>query len=1137
MSAARLALSSLWYYRRTTLAVVLGLAVATGVITGSLVIGDSVRASLRAVALSRLGHVEFSLRSQGLFREGLGRLLTRDPSVAQSCERIATVLSARGVVRKPDGQAIVPQVYVYGVDSDFWELLPPPQPLNLTGRQCALNAALAEDLGVGVGDDLLLTVYRQSAVSLQSLFARRARRDTAPSLRLEVAAVLPARGAGDFRLDGQSATPRNLFLARSWLATAMRQPGRANILLACARNGQQKRALADLQSALAAHFGLQDQGLRLVVDARSKVVSLFSDAVTLTETQVQAAREAAAECRARCAAASVYLADSLTVLKAPRGPSRALHYAVLAGTEPLQPFTYRPVGAAPKPVPGMEWIVLNAWAAQDLQAAPGDRILVRYLAPAPDGTYPLRSAPPLQVSGIVELTGPGADPGFAPDFEGVTTARRIQDWDPPFPVDLRQVTRRDEDYWAQYRAAPKAFVSLQTVRAMWRSAPGGENADWITSVRFLAPAGVTPWQLYARLQASLLRRLGPQTAGMAFVPIREQALAAARGTSDFSSLFLGLSMFLVAAAAGLAGMLLRLSVDSRASQAGLMLACGCTGRQVRGVLLMEGAGLTLLGVVGGVPAGVGYAAGLVSLLRHWWAGALGDLPALWLAVTPQSVGIGAICGLILGVLTASLSTRQLTRQDVLKLLAGWQALEIAAPPRPRAVFSVLFALCLLLAVGLAVASMGWGVLSPTMAFFGIGAALLVGGLIALRLVMDRGLRRELRGGIAALAVRNAAAAAGRSMLVAGLLACASFVLVAVAANTRDLRRVDPSRRPSGTGGFTLVATASVPLPYDPNTPAGRASLGMSPEDEKAMAGVEILSLLESPGEDISCLNLARPTAPRFLGVPSALVRRGGFEVITAERLAPEQAFSLLSHPNGAPLPVFGDADSVTWTLHSALGKTLQVTGPDGRPLQLRIAGLIPRSIFARELLLSEADFRRLYPGVKAPAYFLVDTPPGREQAVAQALRRGLADWGVEVRSTREVLNSFLRVQNTYLLMFLALGGLGLLLGTVGMVAVLLRGALERRRELALMSATGFSVGQLAFLLLIENAGLLATGLLGGTVAALIAVGPQVLSPQANVNWGALAGVLGAVLAVGLLGSLTASLAALRGTLLESLRHE
>jgi ABC-type lipoprotein release transport system permease subunit len=56
--------------------------------------------------------------------------------------------------------------------------------------------------------------------------------------------------------------------------------------------------------------------------------------------------------------------------------------------------------------------------------------------------------------------------------------------------------------------------------------------------------------------------------------------------------------------------------------------------------------------------------------------------------------------------------------------------------------------------------------------------------------------------------------------------------------------------------------------------------------------------------------------------------------------------------------------------------------------------------------------------------------------------------------TEERLANFHRVENTYLSTFQMLGGLGLILGTLGMAAVLLRNVLERRRELALLRAVG-----------------------------------------------------------------------------------
>ena len=57
-----------------------------------------------------------------------------------------------------------------------------------------------------------------------------------------------------------------------------------------------------------------------------------------------------------------------------------------------------------------------------------------------------------------------------------------------------------------------------------------------------------------------------------------------------------------------------------------------------------------------------------------------------------------------------------------------------------------------------------------------------------------------------------------------------------------------------------------------------------------------------------------------------------------------------------------------------------------------------------------------------------------------------------LRSVPDRIAAFHRVENTYLSTFQSLGALGLLLGTAGLAAVLLRNVLERRRELALLRA-------------------------------------------------------------------------------------
>ena len=72
MSLSRLALRSATYHWRTNLAVVLGVAAAVSVLGGALLVGDSVRGSLRDLVLSRLGRTERCRRVDGILQGGAG---------------------------------------------------------------------------------------------------------------------------------------------------------------------------------------------------------------------------------------------------------------------------------------------------------------------------------------------------------------------------------------------------------------------------------------------------------------------------------------------------------------------------------------------------------------------------------------------------------------------------------------------------------------------------------------------------------------------------------------------------------------------------------------------------------------------------------------------------------------------------------------------------------------------------------------------------------------------------------------------------------------------------------------------------------------------------------------------------------
>jgi putative ABC transport system permease protein len=203
----------------------------------------------------------------------------------------------------------------------------------------------------------------------------------------------------------------------------------------------------------------------------------------------------------------------------------------------------------------------------------------------------------------------------------------------------------------------------------------------------------------------------------------------------------------------------------------------------------------------------------------------------------------------------------------------------------------------------------------------------------------------------------------------------------------------------------------------------------------------------------------------------------------------------------------------------------------------RVVGALRPGLLQGELVTGERHFKQRYPAADGYRFFLVETQAGRESEALEALEARLADFGLDAELSAARLSSFHRVENTYIATFQTLGALGLLLGTLGIGAVLVRNAFEQRHELALLRAVGFQAGDVRALVLAETGLLLFLGLAIGTGTALVAILPA-LADRATLP--ALAPVLVLLVAVGGAGLGVARLAAgavLRLPVLESLRSE
>ena len=190
-----------------------------------------------------------------------------------------------------------------------------------------------------------------------------------------------------------------------------------------------------------------------------------------------------------------------------------------------------------------------------------------------------------------------------------------------------------------------------------------------------------------------------------------------------------------------------------------------------------------------------------------------------------------------------------------------------------------------------------------------------------------------------------------------------------------------------------------------------------------------------------------------------------------------------------------------------------------------------------EIIIGDANFVRLFPRHEGYRVWLIEAPPDRAAEISAGLEDRLADYGVDVVESRARLASYHQVENTYLATFQALGALGLLLGTLGVGAVLARNVVERRREWGLLRAVGYEPGDLRRLVVSESVTLVAGGIAIGATSAAVAVTPALLERAQQLPWLSLAAVLAAVFVAGLLASLAALRIAVRTPVVGALRTE
>ncbi|NBV22202.1 MAG: ABC transporter permease, partial [Proteobacteria bacterium] len=487
MTLWTLALRSLRFHARAHLGVLLGATVGAAVLIGALLVGDSVRGSLRDMALARLGKVEAAMATgDRLFRAELATNLQAAP-----------VLVLPGTVNSADGSRRANRVHVLGVDESFWKLAEKaPSFATIPADGVVLNQPLADQLGAKPGDEVLLRVSKVSALSQD--VALTSRDGQTVGLRLRVHAVVGKAELGRFSLQANQIAPFNAFVSLPQLQNKVGAAHKANLavndwsirprdksafmdFIRTARRLFEQLGLVERKPiipmppprpleeqvevrlwAAGDGFRLEDFQLSLLTVTNSSTLELRTDRIFLDPPAVHAAL--AVDTNAQ--PILTYLA---TLLRA--GTNATAYPMVTAAGAPLVPADLRD-----------DEVVINQWLADQLQLKPGGELEMSYFLPD-SGAALLEATNRFRVRSIVPMQMPWADRTLMPDFPGIAKAERIGDWDAGFPMKHSKLV--DDPYWKQWRGTPKAFVNLNAGRKMWANRFGDT-----TAVRFSDESGV-----------------------------------------------------------------------------------------------------------------------------------------------------------------------------------------------------------------------------------------------------------------------------------------------------------------------------------------------------------------------------------------------------------------------------------------------------------------------------------------------------------------------------------------------------------------------------------------------------------------------------------------------------------------------
>jgi putative ABC transport system permease protein len=1082
MNRTRLIFRNLWFYRKPYLAVAAGIMISTAVLTGALIVGDSVRFSLQRITTLRLGNIRYALQpANRFFRQELAKEISAVAHIP-----VAPAIQCEGIAINNENNRRINQVQVTGIDrrfSGFWDQ---PMPA-LNEDEAIISRNVAEKLGLKPGNELLLRMQKQGKTPPDAPFA--AEKEASVSIRLTITGIVDDQGMGRFSLKSNQTAPFNIFISLGQMSSRLELNGYANLLLTGGANVS-RDILPILDSALRESWQPEDAGLHFghPAGAGDEMHQITTDRIFFDDSTARTILGTVP----LCSPILTYLVNSIST----RTHATPYSFATAANETLLEQTI------------GPREILICKWLSEDLRIGPGDSLWLRYFIMGPLRALKEDSARFIVKAVIPEKNSP-ADRGLMPDFPGMSDAGNCRDWETGAPVDLKKIRPKDEQYWKDFRGTPKAFISLEAGQKIWKNRFGHYTAFRFRTTESQLPA----------MKKQLMDKLQPVRYGLSFRNVFSEGQNAAGNSTDFGQLFLSLSFFIILSAVLLTAMLFSLLARTRTAETGILSATGFRRRQILGMMSAEALLVSMAGAIPGTIAGILYNQLLVAGLNTLWNDAV-NTSLIVMHLNPLTIVLGAATGIVVSVVAMVVVLWQNLRNPLADIIKGTgrDRMQDAGCRMRDAGYRMLPASCLLAALFL----ISWLILTgqtmnSTM-FLAAGGLFLLGGLFLVNFFLARGTMKKTDDipGFFNLVLKNASLHRSRTMAVVALLSVGTFSVIITGANRKTFYGEETARG-SGTGGFLLWAETAIPVMNNLNTPGGAKAYGL--QDEEVLKQVRFVQMSRLDGDDASCLNLNQVSRPVLLGVQSAVfdkLHAFGFRNILAP-VDKEHPWKSLEKSTGKNIiPGFADETVITWGMRKKLGDTLFYRDEEGNVLMVKLTGSLDNSIFQGNILVSDSLLRLFFPSSGGSKVMLIDGPAGKSDTIAGRLETLFRDQGMMITTTPARLAAFNAVENTYLSVFMMLGGLGVVIGTIGLGIVILRNIRQRKQEFAIYLALGFSKKSVLRMIIAEHAFMLVAGVFVGVVSALAGILPSLISPGYAVPGLFLAGIILVILINGIL---------------------